>query len=116
MVRDWIQDPFVASQAVRQPYGHNHESALKDGLLATFGELLVLYLLVPAWTANDSVWRAAVALILFAALVPFAAMLSMHTGGILMLHLCWAIVITLVLFALTVTRMTARVAASIRKQ
>jgi hypothetical protein len=100
MVVDGLRDPYDPSREGSERYGHNHESALRDGLLVSLVELAVLCVVLQPWKKGGRSWLRLLAMLIF--LVPwtlFSAMLCMHAGGIAMIHLLWLLAVVLVLVA-----------------
>lgn len=89
MVRSYLGDPPDPSREGTAAYGHNHAGALVDGLLWSASEVVILYAILRPWSYRRSWGRAAGALAL---LLPWTAMsmvLTMHAGGVVVLHFLW---------------------------
>lgn len=101
MARDYLADPPSAAWVGTQAYGHNHEGALVQGLVFTAIELVVLLALLRPWSYDRAWGRALVTLLLLAPWTLFAMMMTMHAGGVLVLHFLWlALLCVLVLLGL----------------
>jgi hypothetical protein len=89
MVHDWASDPYDPVLTGTDRYGHNHESALVDGLVGTLIELAVLIAILRPWSYDRSWGRSLVAAALLAPWTAISMVLSMHQGGIVALHFMW---------------------------
>lgn len=92
MLLDWQRDPYDPSLTATRAYGHNAEGSLALGLAASVLELAVFYAVTCPFLTRRPRWFFVLPLI---AIVPLAgwfvvcALLSMHAGGITMIHLIW---------------------------
>jgi hypothetical protein len=102
-----LGDPFDPAREEARQYGHNHEGALRDGLLLTFVELVVFLAILRPWTPARSLGRAAAALILFVPWSLGSLVLVMHAGGIMTMHAMWMLVLTAVALVCLVGRAVA---------
>lgn len=89
MARDWADDPYNPALTDTRRYGHNHEGALVDGLVITLIELAVLLAILRPWSYDRSWGRALVAVALLAPWALVSMVLSMHQGGVVVLHFAW---------------------------
>lgn len=108
MVMDARRDPFNPTLQGTARYGHNHAGALTQGLLVTLVELVVLTAILRPWSYRQAWGRALVAL---AVLLPWtfaSACLTMHAGGVVMVHLLWLLALVLALAALAIWSGVAR--------
>src|SRR3954471_13212291 len=56
MVVNALGDPYDPSLEGTRRYGHNHDGALRDGLVASLIELAVLYLVLRPWRTAGRPW------------------------------------------------------------
>jgi len=89
MARDWASDPYDPVLSGTARYGHNHEGALVDGLVLTLVELAVLVAILRPWSYDRSWGRSLVAVVLLAPWAFLSMVMSMHAGGIVVVHLMW---------------------------
>jgi hypothetical protein len=101
MWRDQVRDPYDASLVGTARYGHNHDGALRDGLVAASIELVLAIALFAPWAA-PSVGRAVLGLLLAASWTLSSMMLSMHGGGVVAIHFLWMGALTLWFLALAI--------------
>lgn len=95
MARSAALDPYDPQRSGTSGYGHNHDGALLEGLVATAIELLVLCVILRPWSLDRTRWgRALVVCLVFTPWAITSAMLSMHAGGIFMLHFLWNLAIS----------------------
>jgi uncharacterized RDD family membrane protein YckC len=98
MVLNALRDPYDAALEGTRRYGHNHEGALRDGLVVSLIELAVLYFVLRPWNKDGRPWLRVLALLLvFVPWTLLSAVLTMHSGGIVMIHLMWLLTVVLVL-------------------
>ena len=106
MVHDGRGDPFDPALAGTARYGHNHEGALQQMVTFAAVELVVLYLVL--WPGSDRVWRAGVALLLFAGWTAIMLMMLMHAGGIVAVHWMWLVAVDIGLLVVMIARILRR--------
>ena len=80
-------------------YGHSGPDDLKNMIILSAIELVVLYLILRPWSYQRSWSRSFMALLLFAPWTVLSMIVSMHTGSILTLHWLWLLVLDIVLLA-----------------
>ena len=103
MLESSIADPFDPTLTGTARYGHNHEGALAQMLMWCACEFVVLeMLLAPGW--SERVWRATVALLLFAGWALFSLVMTMHQGSIVALHALWLIAVCGMVLATLIVR------------
>jgi hypothetical protein len=98
MVLNALRDPYDAALEGTRRYGHNHEGALRDGLVVSLIELDVLYLVLRPWKRGGLPWLRVLAML--AVIVPWtllSGVLTMHAGGVVTIHLLWLLAVVLVL-------------------
>ena len=108
MYINWQGDPFDPTLTDTRRYGHNHEGALPQMAALALAELAVLYLVLAPGSAVRSVWRAVVALLMFAPWTLFSLFMTMHAGGIVGLHALWLLVVDLGIVVVLVARIVKR--------
>jgi hypothetical protein len=99
MVLNGLGDPYDPARKGTLAYGHNHQGALRDGLLGSLVELALLYVVVQPWKKGGRTWlRVLVALLLLVPWTLFSGVMCMHAGGIVVIHFLWllAVVVALV--------------------
>jgi len=96
----FLGDPPDPSRVGTAGYGHNHAGALAEGLLMTLSEAAALYLILRPWSYRRSWGRALGALALLAPWTAIAAILTMHAGGVVMLHLAWLLCLDVIVLGL----------------
>lgn len=94
---DHLQDPYNPNLIGTEGYGHNYEGALLQGFILTLIELGILYLIVRPWSFRCSWLRVIGAIVLFFPWTFLMVFMTMHGGGIVMLHFLWLVVVDLVL-------------------
>ena len=109
MLKDWMEDnPALQNWPIEghdtaihitQSYGYNQEGDLWMGLLLLSVELLVFYRIIEPWSFDKSYDRVAIAVSLFLLWAFVSLIMSMHAGGIFMLHFLW--VFSLIIIALS---------------
>ena len=110
MARDWAADPYDPSLVGTSSYGHNGEGALVDMLAMSAIELAVLVAILRPWSYDRSWGRALLAAALLLPWTAVSMMLSMHAGGIVLLHFMWlflalvGLVVTFLVSAISVYR------------
>jgi hypothetical protein len=98
MINDALHDPYDPTLEATHRYGHNHDGALREGLMATVIELAVLYLVLRPWSTAGRPWLRVLVMLL--PLIPWtlvSAVITMHAGGITMIHFVWLLAVVLVL-------------------
>lgn len=98
MLLNGLHDPFDPALEGTRRYGHNHEGALRDGLVVSLVELAVLYGVLRPWKMGGRAWLRILGILVL--LVPWtlvSAVLTMHAGGITTIHLMWLLTVVLVL-------------------
>lgn len=96
MVRANLADPPTQGAA---DHGSNVEGALQVALGASFTEMLVLLGLMMPWSQSWSGGRLLLSWGIFAPWLMITALMSLHGGPVILLHLLWVLVL---LGALTV--------------
>lgn len=98
MALDWRADPHDPALVDTDRYGHNHDGALGDGLVLTLIELAILVAILRPWSYDRSWGRALVAVILLLPWTTLSMMLSMHQGGVVVLHFAWLFLVLVGVF------------------
>jgi hypothetical protein len=110
MAGSWSSDPYDPARTGTAAYGHNGEGGLSFGLALTGVEALVLLVALRPWSYTARSW--ARPLVTLGAALPWtllSALLTMHAGGIIAIHLLWLLAAVVALAALTVaTALTPR--------
>lgn len=94
MAISWRLDPHDAARVGTDAYGHNGEGALALGLALTVVETLVLAGALRPWSYTRASWLRPLLVLLLA--VPWtlvSAVLTMHAGGVIVIHLLWLLII-----------------------
>ena len=102
MAGSWSSDPYDPALTGSDAYGHNGEGGLSFGLVLTGIEALVLLLALRPWSYTARSW--ARPLVTLGAALPWtllSALLTMHAGGIIALHLLWLLAVDAALVVLT---------------
>ena len=102
MVRAYLGDPPDPARVGTAAYGHNHPGALLHGVLLSLSELILLYAVLRPWSYRRSWGRALAALALLLAWLIVAAVLALHAGPVLALHLFWVALCALIVLGLAV--------------
>lgn len=102
MTRSYLQDPYDPSRTGTSAYGHNHQGALLHGLGLSLVELIVLLAVLRPWSYLRAWPRALGALALLVPWTGLSALLTMHAGGVVALHLAWLLVLVGTLFGLAI--------------
>lgn len=105
MVHDWRRDPYDPALTGTAAYGHNGEGALGTGLGLCAGELLAFYLLTCPFLVRRPRWFFVIPLVGLGALAAWTLLfmvLSMHAGGIIMIHFLWLLVLGALMLVETV--------------
>jgi hypothetical protein len=100
MLVDDAHDPLDPSRTGTANYGHNGAGIFAHGVLAMSLELLVLALLLRPGARGGRLWLRA--LLVGLPLLPYTAfsfLLTMHGGGVLMIHALWVAVACLYVLA-----------------
>ncbi len=97
MAVDGWQDPYNPNLIGTEAYGHNHKEALIQGFTFTSLELGILYLIVRPRSFHRSWLRIIGAIVLFFPWTFLMIFVTMHGGGIMLLHLLWLLVVDLIL-------------------
>lgn len=92
MTRSWANDPYDPALEGTARYGHNGEGALVVGLVITVIELAVLVAILRPWSYHRSWGRSLVAVALLGPWATISMTLSMHQGGIVIIHSIWIFV------------------------
>ena len=103
MGASWSSDPYDPALTGTDAYGHNGEGGLSFGLMLTGIEALVLLFALRPWSYTARSW--ARPLVTLGAALPWtllSALLTMHAGGIIVLHLLWLLAVDAALAVLTV--------------
>ena len=100
MVRAALGDPPDPTRVGAAAYGHDAPGALLHGVLLTFSELILLYAILRPWSYRRSWGRALAALALLHAGHLDAAVLALHAGPVLALHLLWVALCALIVLGL----------------
>ncbi len=98
MARDYAADPPDLALVGTRAYGHNHEGALVQGLVFSAIELLALLALLRPWSYDRAWGRALVTLLLLAPWTLFSMMMTMHAGGVFVLHFLWLALVCVLVF------------------
>ena len=109
MAQSWSSDPYDPALTGTSAYGHNGEGALSTGLLLTGVEALVLLAALRPWSYSAKAWWRPLAVLPLA--IPWtllSAVLTMHAGGIIAIHLLWLLLICAALVLTTVAGVIAR--------
>jgi hypothetical protein len=97
MVHDYLIDPYDPSRTGTSAYGHNHQHALAHGLGVTLVELAVVYFILRPWSYRRSWLRPLGALVLYLPWTAFSMLMTMHAGGVFILHFLWLLAVVLIL-------------------
>ena len=97
---DHLQDPYNPNLIGTEAYGHNHEGALLQGFILTVIELGILYLIVRPWSFRRSWMRIIGAMVFFFPWTFLMVFMTMHGGGIMLLHFLWLVVVDLILISI----------------
>ena len=89
MAVSYARDPYDPALADTRRYGHNGEGALQLGIVVSLVELLVLLAVLRPWKPGPAWGRLFVALGLLLPWALFSAILTMHAGSVIMIHLLW---------------------------
>ncbi|HEY8374888.1 MAG TPA: hypothetical protein VIK91_00310 [Nannocystis sp.] len=108
MYRDWLADPHDPSRTGTAAYGHNHAGAFPQLAVWALVELVVLYAVLAPGSARAGVGRAAVALGLVLPWALMSLMLTMHAGGIMVLHALWVVALSAGTLVVLLSRIVAR--------
>ncbi|MFO0634632.1 MAG: hypothetical protein U0168_17450 [Nannocystaceae bacterium] len=111
MVRDWYRDP--GPPTVVREHG-NHEGALLQGLVALAIEFAILYAMLRPWSYRRSWARPLVASLLLGPWTLLSTMMSMHAGGVVVLHALWLWALSIILAAMFVWSVVAAAVAGVR--
>jgi hypothetical protein len=115
MVSSSLRDPYDPALQGTQRYGHNHQGALREGLVASLVELAVLYVVLQPWMKSGRTWLRVLAVLV--PLVPwtlFSGVLCMHAGDIVVIHFLWLLAVVLVLVGALTTSAAAAVGRRFR--
>lgn len=107
MVVNYLGDPYSPLREGTAAYGHNHAGALTDGLLFSLAELILVGLILRPWSYRQSWGRAVAAWVAFVPWTLMAMMMTMHAGGVLLIHFVWLLALTTVLTVLMVWTIAA---------
>lgn len=97
MTGDWVGDPYPPERPYERAYGHNHDGALVDGIALASVELAVLLAILRPWSWDRSWGRTLVALALLLPWTSLLMMMSMHAGGVIVLHTLWLMTLVVAL-------------------
>jgi hypothetical protein len=112
MALDYWRDPPDPSRHGTAAYGHNGAGALAMGITLLLIEAAALCAILRPWSYRRSWGRALSALALFSVWAAVWVVLTMHTGGVLMVHFLWLVA---VLAGLFVPVIVSAVAAATRR-
>ena len=90
MVSAHLTDPPSPGDAER---GVNVEGALQVALGASFTEMLVFFALILPWSPGRSGGRLLLCWGVFAPWLMLTALMSLHGGSVILLHLLWVLVL-----------------------
>lgn len=93
IVRDHLGDPFDETRVGTAAYGHNAPGALGLALGATLLELLLILMILRPGSYLRSWGRPLVGLVVLAPLLGLSLVMSLHAGGIMLIHLLWVLVL-----------------------
>jgi hypothetical protein len=99
MASSAASDPFDPALTGTAAYGHNGEGALLQGAVITTIEAIGLHLLLKPWRAGRSWAWPLVTLLWLGPWTLISAVLTMHQGGVITIHLLWLLVASVVVFA-----------------
>ena len=109
MGQSWRSDPYDPGLTGTSAYGHNGEGALSTGLVLTGIEALVLLVALRPWSYSARAWwRPLTVLPLAIPWTLLSAVLTMHAGGIIAIHLLWLVLVCAALVLVTVAGVFAR--------
>jgi hypothetical protein len=97
MVVNYRLDPFDPALEGTRRYGHNYAGALGTGLLFVGIELAVLIAVLRPWSYCRSWVRSLGGLVLLVPWTLISLVLSMHSGGVILLHGMWLLLLVVVL-------------------
>ena len=105
----WSSDPYDPTLTGTSAYGHNGEGDLSFGLVLTGIEALVLLAALRPWSYSAKAWwRPLVVLPLAIPWTLLSAVLTMHAGGIVAIHLLWLLFVDAALVVTTLTGVLVR--------
>jgi len=93
IVLDHLGDPYDETRVGTDAYGHNAPGALGVVLGATFLELLIFLIILRPGSYLRSWGRPLAGLVVLGPLIWLSLLMSMHAGGILLIHLLWVLVL-----------------------
>ncbi len=93
IVLDHLGDPYDETRVGTEVYGHNAPGTLGVVLGATFLELLIILIILRPGSYLRSWGRPLSGLVVLAPLIGLSLVMSMHAGGILLIHLLWLAVL-----------------------
>ena len=109
MGQSWSSDPYDPGLTGTSAYGHNGEGALSTGLRLTGIEALVLQGALRPWSYSAKQWwRPLLVLPLAIPWTLLSAVLTMHAGGIIAIHLLWLLLVCVGLVLATIVGVIAR--------
>jgi hypothetical protein len=112
MVESYVRDPYDPTLEGTVRYGHNGEGALQLGIVVSLVELLALLAVLRPWKAGPAWGRLLAAFVLLVPWSLFSAVMCMHAGGVIVIHLFW---LGAVLLALGAALGVSAVAAVVRR-
>jgi hypothetical protein len=89
MAVSYARDPYDPTLTDTHAYGHNAEGALQFGIGVSLVELLVLIAVLRPWKPGPAWGRLLVALGLLLPWALFSAVLTMHSGDVILIHFLW---------------------------
>lgn len=93
IVLNHLGDPYDETRIGTDAYGHNAPGTLGVVLGATFLELLLVIIILRPGSYLRSWGRPLSGLVVLAPLIGLSLVMSMHAGGILLIHLLWLVVL-----------------------
>jgi hypothetical protein len=94
MVLDHVGDPHDPAREGTAAYGHNAPGSLELGLIVTLVELLIVWAILRPGSYRRSWGRAVIALVLLGPWLAASLLMTMHAGGIFVIHLLWVFALT----------------------
>src|SRR5262245_8218170 len=95
MLQDYAGDPYDPLRTGTSAYGHNSQDILGTVLPLTVGEILFALIILRPRSYRASWGRAVLAFVVLFAWGLFSLAISMHAGGVVMLHGLWVVALAL---------------------
>ncbi len=115
MIWSWASDPFDPAHGGTGAYGHNGEGAITLGLALLLIEVGAAVVAVAPWKRTGYVLTCAIFSVLLVPWTGLWALLSMHQGGVIIIHLMWLIALWLSMVGLTFVGLVRKLIARARR-